>query len=98
MARRRYGKRRSSTGKSIGIASAMGATVALASPFIGQYNLIDEAIAKGGVPENLLNKVIENVKGNLPLIIAGIAAPLILKKVIGNKTILRLGRTRLQAV
>jgi len=98
MARRRYGKRRHSNGKAIGVGSAIGLTIAVAQPFIGQYNLIDEAIAKGGVPDNMLNKVVENVKGNWPLIVAGIAIPLVAKKFLGNKTIMKMGRTRVMAV
>lgn len=99
MARRgRRSKGRVRHSKAIGVASAIGATVALAQPFIGQYNLIDEAVSKGGLPDNFLNKVVENVKGNWPIMVVGIVAPLIAKKFLGNRTILRLGRTNLQAV
>jgi len=98
----RMGNRKSG-GKSIGIGTSLGAVIAVA-PLLGagtDYNMQSEIQAafrgEQTIPD-VLYKLSRNAVQGLPMLIGGIAIPMIAKKLLPNPTIAKLGRTRIKAV
>lgn len=98
----RLGNRRSS-GKSVGIGTSLGAVIAVA-PILGagtDYNMQSEIQSafrgEQGIPD-VLYKLTRNTIQGLPIIIGGLAIPMLAKKLLPNPTVAKLGRARIKAV